>query len=180
MLNRMRTLALAAAMSIVALPLVASQSQADAANTARVAENVRKEIVTLPFYSVFDFVTISVDGDRVTLDGNVYRRSMVRSVERVAANVEGVNEVVNNVEPARVSTFDDRIRLQTLRAIYSHQALNRYGIRSVPPIHILVNNGAVTLEGIVNRKMEKDIAGILANGIFGVFSVTNNLRIDNL
>lgn len=179
MLNRMRTLALAAAMSIVALPLVASQSQADP-DAARVAERVRKEIVTLPFYSVFDFVTISVDGDRVTLDGNVYRRSMVRSVERVAANVEGVSEVVNNVEAARVSNFDDRIRLQTLRAIYSHQALNRYGIQSVPPIHILVDNGNVTLEGVVNRKMEKDIAGILANGIFGVFSVTNNLRVDNL
>jgi len=179
MLNRMRTLALAAAMSVVALPLVAAQSQA-APEDARIAERVRKEIVTLPFYSVFDFVTIQVEGDKVTLGGDVYRPSMVRSVERVAARVEGVNEVVNNVEAARVSTFDDRIRIAALRAIYGNQVLNRYGIQSVPPIHILVDNGNLTLEGVVNREMEKNVAGIVANGIFGVFKVTNNLRVENM
>ena len=179
MLKRMRTWALAAVMSVAAAPLFAAQSQATP-EAARTAELVRKQIVTLPFYSIFDYVTISVDGDRVTLDGSVYRRSMVKSVERVAARVEGVNEVVNNVEPARVSTFDDRIRIATLRAIYGHQALNRYGIQSVPPIHILVDNGDVTLEGVVNREMEKNIAGIVANGVSGVFSVTNNLRVERM
>ena len=180
MLKKMRSLILAAAFGVAALPLVASGSQAAMDDAAWKAELVRKEIVTLPFYSIFDHVTIQVEGNQVMLDGSVYRPSMRKSVERVAARVEGVTEVVNNVEVQRTSPFDDRLRVALVRTLYSNQALNRYGIQSVPPIHIIVDNGDVTLEGVVNRDLEKNVAGILANGISGVFSVTNNLRVEKM
>ena len=178
MLKRMQLLTVAAALAMTAMPLVAAQSQSTTEETAWRAEKVRKEIVTLPFYSVFDHVLISVEGDRVTLDGSVYRPSMKKSVERVAARVEGVNEVVNNVEIQPTSFYDDRLRVALVRTLYSNQVLNRYGIQSVPPIHIIVKNGQVTLEGVVNREMEKNVAGIVANGVSGVFSVKNNLRVE--
>lgn len=180
MRNNVRSMVLAAAMGLLAMPLVAAQSQAVDADAAWKAEKVRKEIVTLPFYSVFDHVTISVDGDRVVLDGSVYRPSMRKSVERVAARVEGVAEVVNNVTVQPTSFYDDRLRVALARSLYSSSVLNRYGIQSVPPIHIIVRNGDVTLEGVVNREMEKNVAGIIANGVSGVFSVQNNLRVERM
>ncbi len=181
MLKKIQWMTMAAALSVTALPLVAAQSQMTSeAETARTAEMVRKQIVTLPFYSLFDYVTIQVEGDRVTLNGVVYRPSMKKSVERVAMRVEGVNEVRNDVEILPPSFYDDRLRVALARSIFGNTVLNRYGFRSVPPIHILVRNGQVTLEGVVNREMEKNVAGIVANGVFGVFSVENNLRVEKL
>lgn len=180
MLKNIRSMIFAAAVGVLAMPLVAAQSQEVSADAAWKAEKVRKEIVTLPFYSMFDHLTIAVDGDRVTLDGSVYRPSMRKSVERVAARVEGVNEVVNNVAIQPTSFYDDRLRIALARSLYSNAVLNRYGIQSVPPIHIIVRNGDVTLEGVVNREMEKNVAGVIANGVTGVFSVQNNLRVERM
>jgi len=180
MLKTTRLFILSLALGLAALPALATSNNGFTDDQLRVAEKVRKQIVTLPFYSLFDNVAFSLDGNTVTLNGEVYRPSMRKSVERAAMQVEGVNEVVNNLEILPTSFHDDRIRIATLRALYSHPALNRYGFRSVPPIHIIVKNGDIRLEGVVNRQSEKNMAGILANGVFGAFTVTNNLRVEKI
>jgi hyperosmotically inducible protein len=175
-----RAAALLVALGVSAFPLLAGPPAPTLADQdeARIAESVRKQIVKLPFYGIYDHVQFAVEGDRVVLSGDVYRPSMKKSVERVAARVEGVNEVVNNLQVAPTSFYDDRLRLALTRAIYGNTVLSRLGFQANPPIHILVNNGDVTLEGLVNREMEKNIAGIVANSVPGVFSLTNNLRIE--
>ncbi len=173
-----RTFALLAAAAAVAIPAAAANSLAPA--EARTAEKVRKEIVTLPFYSIFDHITFRLDEGVVTLQGVVHRPSLRKSAERVASNVEGVREVVNSIEILPLSTHDDRIRLAVARAVFNHPGLDRYALGAMPPIHIVVRNGDVTLEGRVNREMDRNIAGIMANGVAGVFSVTNNLRVDRM
>ncbi len=180
MLKKPRLFILSLALGLAALPALATSHNGFTDEQARVAEKVRKQIVTLPFYSLFDNVTFSLDGNTVTLNGEVYRPSMRKSVERVALQVEGVNEVVNNLEVLPTSFHDDRIRIAALRALYTHPVLNRYGFRSVPPIHIIVKNGEIRLEGVVNRESEKNVAGILANGVSGAFAVTNNLRVEKI
>ena len=140
---------------------------------------VRHELVTLPYYSVFDNLAFKVDsGDRVELIGQVSRPSLKSDAERVVKDIEGVQDVVNHIETLPTSPNDDRIRLAVYRAIYGNSALQLYSLRSVPPIHIIVRNGNVNLEGVVAKKMEKDIANLQANSVPGVFSVTNNLRVE--
>lgn len=144
----------------------------------RLERQIRKEIVTLPFYSLWDHVEYRVsDQGEVQLMGKVYRPSMKKSVERVVENVEGVSKVTNNIEILPVSSLDDELRQALYYNIYGHPALQRYQPRSVPPIHIIVENGNVTLEGVVANEMDKNIAGIQANSVNGVFKVENNLRI---
>lgn len=145
----------------------------------RVERQIRKEVVTLPFYSIWDHVEYQVNDGEVTLMGNVYRPSMKKSVERVVKNVEGVRTVDNRIEVQPTSSFDDQIRRATYRAIYGHPSLQNYQLRAVPPIHIIVENGKVTLEGVVQNRMDKNIAGIQANGVSGVFDVENNLRTES-
>jgi hyperosmotically inducible protein len=133
----------------------------------------------LPFYSVFDNFTYQIDGDKVILSGEVTRPTLKTSAERVVARIEGVNQVENNIEVLPLSSFDNRIRRGVLYAVYGHPVLNRYALQSTGPIHLIVNNGHVTLEGVVSREMEKNVAFIQANSVPGVFSVTNNLRVEN-
>ena len=177
MLQTIRNLALGLALGMAVLP-AASAATSTGGPEAFTAEKVRKQIVKLPFYSIFDHITFELNDGEVTLDGEVYRPSLRKSAERVAMQVEGVNSVVNNIEILPTSFFDDRIRLAVARSIFSSPVLDRYGIQSNPPIHVIVRNGDVTLEGVVNREMERNVAGILANGVSGVFSVTNNLKLD--
>ena len=103
---------------------------------------------------------------------------MKSDAENVVKKIEGVEQVVNNIEVLPTSPDDDRIRLAEYRAIYGQTALNRYSLQAVPPIHIIVKNGHVTLEGVVASEGDKNIAGIQANSVPGVFSVTNNLRVE--
>lgn len=145
----------------------------------RIQKEVRKELVTLPFYSVFDNFAYKVDGDgTVTLLGQVHRPTLKSSAENVVKRIEGVTKVVNQIEVLPVSSMDDRIRLAAYRAIYGHSALQNLAIRAVPPIHIIVNNGHLTLEGVVNTKLESQVAAMQANQLSGVFSVKNNLRVE--
>src|SRR5436309_4407438 len=141
-------------------------------------KEVRHELVMLPYYSVFDNLTFKVDGDRVELSGQVSRPTLKSDAERVVKSIEGVQSVTNNLEVLPVSPNDDRIRLAVYRAIYGHTALQQYGLRSVPPIHIIVKNGNLTLEGVVGNEVDKNIANIQARSVPGVFSVTNNLRVE--
>jgi hyperosmotically inducible protein len=144
----------------------------------RVEREVRHELVTLPFYGVFDNLAFQVDGGTVTLLGQVSRPTLKTDAERVVKSIEGVERVINRIEVLPLSPYDDRIRLATYRAIYGNTALNRYALQAVPPIHIIVKNGNVTLEGVVANEGDKNIADIQARSVPGVFSVTNNLRVE--
>jgi hyperosmotically inducible protein len=144
----------------------------------RTEAQVRKEIVTLPYYSLFDHMAFKVEGSKVTLMGKVVRPTLKTGAERVVKDIEGVTEVDNQIEVLPLSPNDDRIRLDVYRAIYYNPMFSRYAIQAVPPIHIIVENGDVSLEGVVNSESEKNVAGIRANGVPGVFSVTNNLRVE--
>jgi hyperosmotically inducible periplasmic protein len=143
-----------------------------------IEREVRHELVMLPYYGVFDNLTFQVNGSTVTLGGQVSRPTLKSSAENVVKDIEGVDKVVNNIEVLPVSPNDDRIRLAVFRAIYGHTALNRYALQAVPPIHIIVRNGNVTLEGVVASEADKNIANIQARGVPNVFEVTNNLRVE--
>lgn len=159
-----------------ALPSLAKPvSPADAQQTV---QKIRKELVTLPFYGVFDNLAFKYEDGVVTLYGQVARPTLRKDAERVVEKVTGVEDVVNKIEVLPLSSFDDRIRLAAYRAIYSRPGLDRLAIQAVPPVHIIVKNGHVTLEGVVNSQLDATQAFHAANGIPGVFSVTNNLRVE--
>ena len=144
----------------------------------RLVREVRHELVMLPFYDVFDNLSYKVEGATVTLMGQVTRPTLKSDAENVVKKIEGVEKVVNGIEVLPVSPNDDRIRVAVYRPIFGQASLNRYSMRAVPPIHIIVKNGNVTLEGVVANEGDKNIAGIQANGVSGVFSVKNNLRVE--
>jgi hyperosmotically inducible protein len=178
--------ALAISLCVFALAASAQNREQRAADRSisprgqdRIVRQVRHELVMLPYYGVFDNLAFRLDGTTVTLLGQVTRPTLKSDAENVVKDVEGVEKVVNQIEVLPVSPMDDRIRLAAYRAIYGTQGLDRYALNAVPPIHILVNNGKLTLEGVVANEADKNLAGIKANGVSGVFSVTNNLRIEN-
>lgn len=161
--------------------MLAAPSFADHKNAKgyeRFVREIRHELVMLPYYGVFDNLAYKVDGYKVTLLGQVTRPTLKSDAERVVKDIEGVEQVVNNIEVLPLSPNDDRVRIATYRAIYGHTALNRYALNAVPPIHIIVRNGNVTLEGVVANEGDKNIANIQANGVSGVFGVTNNLVVE--
>jgi len=145
--------------------------------SANLAHKVRHELVLLPFYSVFDNLAFEIDGGKVTLLGQVTRPTLRTDSERIVKRIEGVTSVENRIEVLPVSTFDDRIRLGVYRAVYGQGALFRYHLVPLAPIRIGVKNGDVTLEGVVASEMDRNLANIAANGVFGVFKVTNNLKV---
>ncbi len=144
----------------------------------RITRDVRHELVMLPYYGVFDNLEFRVNGSVVTLLGQVTRPVLKSDAEGVVKRIEGVEEVKNHIRVLPLSSMDDRIRLAVYSAIYRQPALNQYALGAVPTIHIIVENGHVTLEGMVAREMHKNIANLQANTVSGVFSVTNNLRVD--
>jgi hyperosmotically inducible protein len=144
----------------------------------RVAREVRHELIMLPYYGVFDNLAFRVDGGTVTLLGQVTRPTLKNDAENVVKGIEGVTRVENQIQVLPLSSMDDRIRIASYRTIFSKPGLDRYAMQAVPPIHIIVDNGKVTLEGVVASEADKDLAGIAANGVSGVFSVANNLRVE--
>src|ERR1017187_907214 len=178
-------LTLAAFLGVV--PLQAQKSK-DKGGTAvhsgasaqdRIPREVRHELVMLPYYGVFDNLAYRVDGSSVTLLGQVTRPALKNDAGNVVKGIEGVERVDNKIEVLPPSPIDDGIRRAEYGAIYGHPGLDRYAMQAVPPIHIIVANGKVTLEGVVATQSDKDLAGIRANGVSGVFSVANNLRLDS-
>ncbi len=146
----------------------------------RIVKEVHHELVLLPFYGVFDNLAYKVTPDgTVTLLGQVSRPTLKTDAERAVKSIEGVERVDNQIEVLPTSPNDDRIRRDTYRAIYGNEVLSQYSLRAVPPIHIIVKNGNVTLEGVVARQMDKQIAEMQAKSVPGAFSVTNNLRVEN-
>jgi len=189
----MRTLPL---LTLLLAPFAWAQ---DDAVSMKIAERVQREIVRLDNYGVFDEIDFAVKGATVTLTGLASRPTLKDAAERVTKKVEGVDKVVNQIEVVPLSPNDDSIRLRTYIAIYGHPTLSRLnpnrgvpwlgtlaqragGITNDPPlgphpIHILVKNGDVTLRGYVTSAAEKNIAGIQANGVPGVFSVKNEIAV---
>lgn len=161
-------------------PSINSQSQAlSQSGVDRIVREVHHELVLLPFYGVFDNLAYRVATDgTVTLLGQVTRPTLKSDAENSIKRIEGVERVDNQIQVLPVSPMDDQIRIATYRAIYGNTALNMYALRAVPPIHIIVNNGHVTLEGVVARQMDKQIAETQAKSVPNVFSVTNNLRVE--
>ena len=140
-------------------------------------ERVRHEVVMLPWYSLFDNISYQVEGTKVILTGQVVRPTLKKDAEDAVKHIAGVSAVENKIEILPPSPFDDRIRLAVLRAVYRSDGLLYYGLGASPSIHIMVKNGHVTLEGAVSRQTDKALAGIAANMVPGVFSVTNLLQV---
>jgi len=145
---------------------------------ADLVKEVRHELVTLPYYGVFDNLSYRVDGSKVTLFGQVRDPVLRDQAVKAVKSIEGVSAVDSQIEVLPVSGMDDQTRMAVYRAIYSKPALQRYQLGAVPPIHIIVKNGDVTLEGFVANEMDKNIAGISANGVGSVHKVINNLKTD--
>jgi len=155
----------------------AALAPGDAAQT-RIGREVRHGLLTLPNYGVFDDLKYRVDGNSVTLLGYVTRPALQDGAERAVKRIEGVEQVKNQIEVLPLSPEDDRIRLGEYKAIYGDPALSRYALQAVPPIHIIVKNGNVTLEGVVATEMDKNLAEVRAKSVHSVFSVTNHLGVE--
>jgi len=143
-------------------------------------EEVRHRLVTLPYYSVFDWLQAEVKPDgTVTLIGDVTRPSLKADATSRVKSLESATNVVDNIEVLPLSTMDDQLRIALYRSIYSFNSpLFRYATQSVPPIHIIVKNGNVTLKGIVANQGDSDLANMAANRVSGVFSVRNELQVE--
>jgi hyperosmotically inducible protein len=148
------------------------------ASTDRLVKEVRHELVMLPYYGVFDNLAYRVDGNKVTLFGQVTRPTLKSDAENAVKRIEGVSSVQNEIEVLPLSTNDDWVRRAAYRAIYSKPQLNRYAMMAVPPIHIIVKNGNITLIGVVATEGDKNVAGIAANGVSGAFKVDNQLAVE--
>lgn len=149
------------------------------ADEAKLIKQVRHELLMLPYFGVFDDLGFTVNGSTVTLLGEVTRPTLKSDAGNVVKRVEGVTNVVNNIEVLPLSPMDDQIRRAVYRAIYGDPTLSmRYGYQALPSIHIIVKNGNVRLEGVVANEADKNLAGLRANGVPNVFSVQNDLRIE--
>jgi len=142
-------------------------------------EKVRHELNMLPYYGVFDDISFRVDGDKVTLLGEVWQPVLKLQTESAIKHIEGVKQVDDQIEVLPLSNFDDQIRFSAYRAIYGYGPLNRYLLGTHPAIHVIVKNGNVTLTGVVANKMDSEMAYLRANGVHGAFSVKNELRVEN-
>ena len=153
------------------------RDQPSARSQERIQKEVRHELLMLPWFGVFDNISYKVDGYNVTLYGQVVRPSLKSDAENAVKHIEGVERVDNKIEVLPPSPMDDRLRIQLFHAIYGYEPLQKYALGVQKPIRIIVNNGHVTLEGVVDNQADKNAAGIRANGVPGIFSVTNNLQV---
>lgn len=153
------------------------RDQPSARSQERIQKEVRHELLMLPWFGVFDNISYKVDGYNVTLYGQVVRPSLKSDAENAVKHIEGVERVDNKIEVLPPSPMDDRLRIQLFHAIYGYEPLQKYALGVQKPIRIIVKNGHVTLEGVVDNEADKNAAGIRANGVPGIFSVTNNLQV---
>jgi hyperosmotically inducible protein len=175
---KLRTLYVACAILVLGCAVAAGQAnQAPARSAERITKEVRHELLMLPYLGVFDNLAYKVDGYNVTLVGQVTRPTLKSDAENVVKKIEGVEHVDNQIEVLPPSPQDDRLRRQLYRAIYGFPALQKYSLGVQQPIRIIVKSGKVTLEGVVDNEGDKNLANIRANGVPGIFSVTNNLQV---
>ena len=153
------------------------REQPSARSQERIEKEVRHELLMLPYFGVFDNIAYRVDGYNVTLLGQVVRPTLKSDAGNVVKHIEGVEHVDNQIEVLPVSPMDDQLRRRLFRAIYGYPALEKYALGVQKPIRIIVKNGRVDLEGVVDNEADKNLAGLRANGVSGTFEVTNNLRV---
>jgi hyperosmotically inducible protein len=159
--------------------MAANTNPAGGSDDAVITQKVVHEIRMYPRYTMWDSISVRVHDGDVELQGQVSQPFKKADLSRLAQRVSGVRSVTNQIEVLPNSFFDDRIRLAVARAIYRDPVLSRYAIQAVPPIHIIVDNGHVTLEGVVNSTMEKNVAGIRASQGLSFGQVINNLQVEN-
>jgi hyperosmotically inducible protein len=171
---------LVAVLAIAGSTVLAVPSSGDKAgrNEQPVMKQVRHELLMLPYYGVFDNLAYKVEGNTVTLYGQVIRPITRKDAEKNVARIQGVSRVVNKIEVLPLSGFDDQIRVQTYRSVFRSGSLYRYAMGSNPSIHIIVNRGNVSLEGMVGNRTDSQLAYMAARSVPGVFNVTNNLQVE--
>jgi hyperosmotically inducible protein len=176
---RVRPLAsLATLLALFCLSAAAQDNQRGSAKSEeRITREVRHELLMLPYFGVFDYIAYKVDDGTVTLLGQVVRPVLKSDAENAVKRIEGVERVNNQIEVLPPSSMDDQIRLRLYRAIYGEPGLEKYALGVQKPIRIIVKNGHVTLEGVVDSQADKDLATIRAKGVPGTFSVDNNLQV---
>lgn len=176
-MKRKMVLVVITLLSLVGLGITQDRHQPSAKAQERIAREVRHELLMLPYFGVFDYIAFKVDGYNVILLGQVVRPTLKSDAERAAKRIEGVEKVDNQIEVLPTSTVDDRLRLSLYRAIYGYPALEKYALGVQKPIRIIVKNGRVAMEGVVDSEADKNFAGLRANAVPGIFSVTNNLQV---
>ncbi|MGE0126939.1 MAG: BON domain-containing protein [Blastocatellales bacterium] len=156
------------------------RAESEAGNLAYLTKEIRKELVTLPYFSVFDWLEGYVEADgTVYLRGQVTRPTLKKDSQRRVERVEGVDRVINQIEVLPLSPNDDRLRRAVFRELFNgNSPLFRYGQQPVPSIHIIINRGRLTLKGVVANKGDSDIANIKANGVPGLFEIKNELKVE--
>ena len=175
----MRTKAITLLASFVFLVTLSSagQDQSSAKSQERITREVRHELLMLPYFGAFDYIAYKVDGSTVTLLGQVVRPSLKSDAQNVVKRIEGVEKIDNQIEVLPASSIDDGLRLQLFRAIYQYPPLQKYELGVQKPIRIIVKNGRATFEGVVDNEADKNLVTVRANGVSGLFSVTNNLQV---
>jgi hyperosmotically inducible periplasmic protein len=176
---RVRSLvSLATLLALFCLSAAAQDNNKSSAQSQeRIIREVRHELLMLPYFGVFDYIAFKVDGGTVTLLGQVVRPVLKSDAENAVKRIEGVDRVDNQIETLPPSPMDDRLRIQLFHAIYGYPSLEKYSLGVQKPIRIIVKNGHVTLEGVVDNQGDKDLANIRAKGVPGTFSVDNNLQV---
>jgi len=175
MRHKLQKVSLALALAAFTVPMFANAP----GSTRSLPDEVRHQLVMLPYYSVFDDLGYNVNNGVVTLFGEVRQPWLKSDAEHAVKHISGVTRVVNNIKVLPLSPMDDRIRRAEYRAIFGFSSLYRYAMGANPSIHIIVDNGHVTLTGVVANQADKNVAYLRANGVPGVFSVTNDLRVSN-
>jgi hyperosmotically inducible protein len=162
---------------MLVIPIASARATAgqETKATQNLVREVRHQLLLLPYYTVFDNLAFKVDGDRVTLEGQVTNPTLKHDAETAVKSIEGISGVTNNIEVLPPSPMDDQLRRALYRAIYGDPTLSKYGWSSMPSIHIIVKNGRVSLEGVVDSEGDKNLAGLRANSVPNVFEVKNNL-----
>ena len=180
---RMKAFGLLTSLLFLASLSVAAQDahhdQPTARSQERITREVRHELLMLPYFGVFDYIAYKVDGDTVTLLGQVVRPTLKSDAQNVVKRIEGVEKVDNQIEVLPPSSQDDGLRIQLFRAIYQYPALQKYELGVQKPIRIIVKNGRATVEGVVDSEADKNLVGVRANSVPGLFSVTNNLQVQS-
>jgi hyperosmotically inducible protein len=175
--DSMKTKLIVAISMILITGLSLAQDRVPAKAVERIQRDVQHELLMLPYFTVFDNLSYEVNGYDVTLRGQVTRPTLKSDAENVVKRIEGVEKVNNQIEVLPLSSMDDQLRIKIYRAIYGFSSLQRYSLGTQQPIRIILKNGQLTLEGVVDSETDKNVAGIQANTVPGVFSVTNNLHV---
>lgn len=173
-----RFLAFSLVMMAFASVAVNAQSFSASGSTRSIEDQVRKKILMLPRYEIFDAIGYQVSGDTVTLTGKVRNAVNRKDAERSVSKIAGVNHVVNNIEILPLGSFDDSIRIRLYQTLANTGGLSRYLWENDPSVRLVVDGGHVTLEGFVSNRGDYNSFNVAAHGVSGVFSVTNNLIVD--